>query len=151
MKGDWIMIGAVAKLGIVAAAAITAYVVKVKSAGAANTPTNPAGIVPVAGVVPTPGAAANLSPVQAAASAMNVAIDMNGYRKRDQAIYKSFQSAAGLSPVDGFPGSDTALALGQILKTIPLPLSPKVNSAYTFSSSTGFDGVHAPTSAQWNS
>ena len=145
------MLATLAKVGIVAGLAVGAYAAKVMSAAKAATPAVPPGVTPSNTVVPQPGQAANLTPLQAAASAANVAIDMNGYRKADQGIYKSFQSAAGLSPVDGFPGTGFTLALGQALKTIPLPMSPKVNPAYTFANATGFDGVHAPTSAQWNS
>lgn len=145
------MLGLAAKLGITLGVAAAAYAVKLGTASKANAPSVPPNVTPPPSVVPQPGQAANLTPLQAAASAVNVAIDLGGYRKRDMGIYKSFQSAAGLSPIDGYPGSEFTLALGQALKTIPLPMSPRVNSAYTFSSATGFDGVHAPTSAQWNS
>jgi hypothetical protein len=116
-------------------------------------PTVQPAIVPPA---PAPPAAPtqNLTGVQQAAVAMANALNTNGYRQADQGLYKAFQSAAGMT-ADGFPGRGTmqtnAQSLTNVLAQIGQP--PPNVPVYTWHSmpgTTGYDGVNAPTWAQWS-
>jgi hypothetical protein len=81
-----------------------------------------------------------------AAIAMNNALLAHGYKRGDQPLYRAFQSAAGLSP-DGFPGQATMNALFNALAAAgELPAPVKI---YPWLRSGGFDGVNAPTWAEW--
>lgn len=97
---------------------------------------------PVAPPAPSPAAPA----VQTAAHAMNQALLAHGYKQADQGLYKTFQSAAGLS-ADGFPGSHTMAALASTLSAMGEPEAPV--KVYPWSGAGGYDGVNAPTMAEW--
>ena len=121
------------------------------------------GPTPIAPVPPSPGplpappipSPPNVTPnvstvLQQTAVAMRNALDMNGYRKSDQPIYKAFQKAAGTTQ-DGYPGTGTMGKLKAALDSIPQPM-PNV-AIYPWHSkpgTTGYDGVNAPSWAQWN-
>lgn len=82
---------------------------------------------------------------QAAATAMNNALLAHGYKYADMALYKAFQQLAGLA-ADGFPGTQTMTELKDVLfamgvEIAPVPVYPWAPGAY--------DGVNAPTAAQW--
>jgi hypothetical protein len=99
---------------------------------------------------------------------MATAIAQNGYRKSDQGLYTAFQSAAGLSPADGFPGTHTMTALGATLQQLGMTLGQLTDgytgqpvATYVWSSSYKgmdcnanpipcYDGVNAPPWAEWN-
>jgi hypothetical protein len=103
----------------------------------------------------TPGAATspasapppNMTALQSAAWAMNNALLANGYRKSDQPIYKIFQAAAG-GVADGFPGSGTMGKLNAALTSMGVTMAPV--TIYPWRSTGGYDGVNAPTAAEWN-
>jgi hypothetical protein len=115
----------------------------------------PPGVIPIAPPAPTPVPAPIPAPVapvvvqtplQAAAVAMSNALTRNGYRLADQAIYKQFQSLARIS-ADGFPGTGTMGQLRTVLSSMGLPMPPV--PVYPWKAGPGYDGVNAPTSAQW--
>jgi hypothetical protein len=82
-----------------------------------------------------------------AASAMNDALLAHGYKQSDMPLYKAFQQAAGLT-ADGYPGSNTMMALFDALANIgQLPAPVKL---YPWLSGPGYDGVNAPTMAEWS-
>jgi hypothetical protein len=94
--------------------------------------------------------------VQAAASAMLAALQANGYRRLDQPIYAGYQLKVGGLTVDAFPGTNTMASLRATLSGmgVALPSSIPVYPwlATTASGATGqaaYDGVNAPTWAQW--
>lgn len=95
---------------------------------------------------PSPAPAPALPAVQAAAVAMNDALGAHGYKQADQGLYRAFQKAAGLG-ADGFPGTHTMNALAQTLHDMGLIIAPV--TVYPWSSSRGYDGVNAPTMAEW--
>jgi hypothetical protein len=106
-----------------------------------------------------PSTTIQLSNVQRAALAMRNALVAHGYKQADQPLYKAFQSAAGLSPVDGFPGAGgTMPKLDQVLATFGSSL-PAGFPRYPWHSTTptgktgqaAYDGVNAPTWASWTS
>jgi hypothetical protein len=102
---------------------------------------------PSASPAAAPAAAAPaLPPLQAAAVAMNDALGAHGYKQADQGLYRAFQKAAGLG-ADGFPGTHTMNALAQTLHDMGLIIAPV--TVYPWSSSRGYDGVNAPTMAEW--
>jgi peptidoglycan hydrolase-like protein with peptidoglycan-binding domain len=88
------------------------------------------------------------TPLQAAAVAMSNALTRNGYRLADQPIYKQFQTLAGTA-ADGFPGTTTMGLLQRALASMtpPLPMPPV--PIYPWKAAPGYNGVNAPTSAQW--
>jgi hypothetical protein len=104
-----------------------------------------------------PSTSVQLSRVQQAALAMRNALVAHGYKKADQALYVAFQSAAGLSPADGFPGAGgTMPKLDQVLATfgssLPAGFPRYPWHSKTPSGATGtaaYDGVNAPTWATW--
>jgi hypothetical protein len=104
-----------------------------------------------------PSTSVQLSRVQQAALAMRNALVAHGYKKADQALYVAFQSAAGLSPADGFPGAGgTMPKLDQVLATfgssLPAGFPRYPWHSRTPSGATGtaaYDGVNAPTWATW--
>jgi len=87
-----------------------------------------------------------LTPVQHAAQAMNAALAGHGYKLTDQGLYKAFQSAAGLT-ADGFPGEGTMAVLKSSLGTMGTSLAPV--KVYPWKSGGAYDGVNAPTLAEW--
>ncbi len=95
----------------------------------------------------TPFAPPGASPVQLAAVAMNNALAANGYRQSDQPLYRAFQSAAGTTS-DGYPGTGTMGKLKSTLSTMGMSLAAV--PIYPWRSTGGYDGVNAPTAAQWN-
>ena len=97
---------------------------------------------------PAPLAPPGSTPVQAAAVAMNNQLMLFGYRLKDQGIYKAFQAAAG-STADGYPGAGTMGKLAGVLATMGMTMAPV--TIFPWKSTGGYDGVNAPTSAQWNS
>jgi len=97
---------------------------------------------------PTPGAGD--TPVQAAARAMAHALFDHGYKKSDQPLYIAFQQQAGLK-ADGYPGKGTMGVLATVLASRGLPpLNVKVYPWYSRPGTSGYDGVNAPTWAEWN-
>ncbi len=92
----------------------------------------------------TPGATA--SGVLAAAIAMNNALSSRGYKQADQGLYRAFQSAAGLT-ADGFPGQGTMSALQNALA--PSGIALAAVKIYPWASAGAYDGVNAPTLAEW--
>jgi peptidoglycan hydrolase-like protein with peptidoglycan-binding domain len=108
----------------------------------------PVVVVPPPGPAPTPVVVQ--TPLQAAAVAMASALNAHGYKLADQPIYKRFQSAAKTT-ADGYPGTGTMGLLRAALSTVGLPM-PNV-PIYPWRSkpgTTGYDGVNAPTWAQWS-
>jgi peptidoglycan hydrolase-like protein with peptidoglycan-binding domain len=101
---------------------------------------------PIAPVAPRPATPAG-SPLQLAAIAMNAALSAHGYKQSDQPLYRAFQSAAGLG-ADGFPGSNTMHALAGVLQAMGQSVAPV--KVYPWSSRGGYDGVNAPTQAEWS-
>jgi hypothetical protein len=103
-------------------------------------------IVPPAAVV---SPAATLTSVQQAATTMNSALIAHGYKRADMPIYSTFQHAAGLT-ADGFPGPKTMGALQNVLAGLGVPMAPvKVYPWKTMPGTSGYDGVNAPTLAEW--
>lgn len=93
-----------------------------------------------------------------AADQMNSAIAANGYRAADMYIYKAFQTWAqsqGLysGTIDGFPGQGTMAALAKALQAEGVTLTSRAYSPsggfYPWKAGPGYDGVNAPTQAQW--
>jgi len=94
--------------------------------------------------------------VQAAATAMYNAIQAHGYVRADQAIYAGYQLKAGNLTVDAFPGSNTMASLKATLAGMGITMSSSIPIypwlATTAGGATGvaaYDGVNAPTWAQW--
>lgn len=83
---------------------------------------------------------------QAAATAMNSALNSHGYSVNDQPLYRAFQSASGLT-VDGYPGINTMTALASVLASMGATIAPV--KVYPWSGSGGYDGVNAPTQQEW--
>lgn len=83
---------------------------------------------------------------QAAATAMNAALLSHGYSVNDQPLYRAFQSASGIT-VDGYPGSQTMGVLAAVLASMGATIAPV--KVYPWSGSGGYDGVNAPTQAEW--
>lgn len=94
----------------------------------------------------TPATPANASPLLAAAIAMNQALSAHGYKQADQGLYRAFQSAAGLT-ADGFPGTGTMSALQDALAQSGITIAAV--KVYPWHSSGAYDGVNAPTLAEW--
>lgn len=134
-RGAWV--GGLALAG----AATVAAILLLKNKSAAAQPVLPP-------VTPPSGPVLN-TPIKQTADAMNTALTARGYNLGDAGIYKAFQSAAGLSPVDGYPGTNTGRAFQAAIASIPEAISPNFNPNYTFASGPGFDGTHAPLPAQW--
>jgi len=83
---------------------------------------------------------------QAAAVAMNDALNAHGYKESDMGLYENFQKAVGLNP-DGFPGTktmqelkDVLFALGDEIANVPV---------YPWLASGAYDGVNAPLWSDW--
>lgn len=87
------------------------------------------------------------SNVMQAAQAMNAALLARGYKQADQPVYKAFQRAANL-PTDGFPGLHTMAVLAQVLKGGAGQTIAPVKQ-YPWSTTGPYDGVNAPTQAEW--
>jgi hypothetical protein len=88
------------------------------------------------------------TPLQAAAVAMSNALNRNGYRQVDQPIYKQFQTLAKTT-ADGFPGTNTMNLLRSALASMSPPLPMPNVPIYPWKAAPGYDGVNAPTPAQW--
>ena len=81
---------------------------------------------------------------------MNNALGAHGYKQADQPLYKAFQSAAKLSPVDGYPGLGTMGTLGRVRAAMGVALAPvKQYPWHSKPGMTGYDGINAPTVAEW--
>jgi hypothetical protein len=104
-------------------------------------------IVPAAYVTPSPVNPPATATALDAAKAMNGMLMVHGYKQADMALYKAFQSKAGLSPADGFPGIGTMGKLELVLKSAGLTIAPV--KVYPWRSTGGYDGVNAPTAAEW--
>jgi hypothetical protein len=70
------------------------------------------------------------------------------YRLADQPIYKAFQTASQLKPVDGWPGKGTMAMLQSVLATVPMPM-PAV-TIYPWKKKPGWKPPNAPLLADWN-
>jgi Putative peptidoglycan binding domain len=101
---------------------------------------------PAAAVSPVSTSTPAQTPLQVAALAMNEALKAHGYRKADQALYVAFQKAAGLG-ADGFPGTHTMTSLSSALSTMGQTIAPV--KVYPWSATGAYDGVNAPTQAEW--
>jgi hypothetical protein len=149
-RGAWI--GAAALVGV---GAVAVLLLTEKKASASTGPSGPPGTPGT--TPPAPGAGPSpTTPLQTAAYNMAVALQSNGYRQSDQSIYEAFQTAAGLSPVDGFPGTGTMAALGAALQSFGSPY-PFVDGytaqtivVYPWSAAGGYNGTTAPPAAEWN-
>jgi hypothetical protein len=92
--------------------------------------------------------------MQDTAMAMNAALAAHGYCQADIGLYSAFQKAAGLF-VDGFPGRNTmvqlqstvAFAGGTAANVTIYPWTADANGG----GQAAYDGVNAPTWAQWTS
>jgi peptidoglycan hydrolase-like protein with peptidoglycan-binding domain len=80
------------------------------------------------------------------AIAMNEALRARGYKKSDMIHYQGFQQKAGLR-ADGYPGTITMLKLETVLKAGGLSLAPV--KIYPWKAGGAYDGVNAPTQAEW--
>lgn len=91
--------------------------------------------------------AATQDEINAAAVAMNNALIAHGYRASDMALYEAFQADVGLK-ADGYPGTATMTQLKDVLFAMGIEIAPV--PVYPWSASGGgYDGVNAPTAAQW--
>jgi len=82
---------------------------------------------------------------QAAATAMNNALLAHGYKYADMGLYKAFQQLAGVQ-VDGYPGTTTMTELKDVLFAMGVEIAPV--PVYVWAPGA-YDGVNAPTAAQW--
>jgi hypothetical protein len=107
------------------------------------------GVIPgPAAPVPQPPPAA-LTSIQQAAVSMNSSLLAHGYKRADMPVYQAFQRAAHLI-ADGFPGTGTMSALQGVLSGLGMPLAPvKVYAWKSMPGTSGYDGVNAPTLAEW--
>lgn len=78
---------------------------------------------------------------------MNEALKLRGYKKSDQVIYKDFQGRAGLN-ADGYPGTTTMVKLELVLKGAGQQMAPV--RVYPWRATGAYDGVNAPTQAEWD-
>jgi peptidoglycan hydrolase-like protein with peptidoglycan-binding domain len=81
-----------------------------------------------------------------AAITMNEALKLRGYKQSDQIHYRDFQTRAGLT-ADGYPGTVTMLKLETVLKNGGQTLAPV--KIYPWKATGAYDGVNAPTAAEW--
>lgn len=92
--------------------------------------------------------------MQNAAKAVNDALSLHGYCQTDQPLYKAYQVAAGLTP-DGFPGRNTMVSLQAALSFAGIAPANVTIYPWTADANGGgdaaYDGVNAPTLAQWTS
>jgi hypothetical protein len=87
---------------------------------------------------------------QAAAVAMNDALNAHGYKESDMGLYKAFQRAVGLNP-DGFPGEKTMQELKDVLFALGVEIAPvTVYPWHSAPGSSGYDGVNAPLWSDWS-
>jgi hypothetical protein len=146
-RAAWIAGTAAVATGVVAAILL----LKEKSANAApnSLPPGPSGPQPT-------------TPVQQAAADMAADLKANGYKLSSQGLYQAFQSAAGLSPVDGFPGTNTMHALATALTSYgaAYPFNdgytgqPIIEYAWLSTCAAGsgdacYNGQDAPQLAEW--
>jgi peptidoglycan hydrolase-like protein with peptidoglycan-binding domain len=71
---------------------------------------------------------------------------VRGYKKADMVHYREFQQKAGLV-ADGYPGAVTMLKLETVLKNGGQSLAPV--KIYPWKATGAYDGVNAPTTAEW--
>jgi hypothetical protein len=84
-----------------------------------------------------------------AAHALYLALADHGYNVADQPIYKAFQASQHLT-ADGFPGAGTIGKLKTALTGRGLPaLNVKTYPWKSKPGQSGYDGVNAPTWAEW--
>lgn len=106
---------------------------------------------PVAPPVPVPVPPMPAPPVTdqalvGSAITMNEALKVRGYKQADMVLYQDFQQKAGLK-VDGYPGTVTMLKLETVLQGAGQTIAPV--KIYPWKATGGYDGVNAPTSAEW--
>jgi peptidoglycan hydrolase-like protein with peptidoglycan-binding domain len=82
----------------------------------------------------------------ATAIALNEMLRVRGYKKADMVHYREFQQKAGLV-ADGYPGAVTMLKLETVLKNGGQSLAPV--KIYPWKATGAYDGVNAPTTAEW--
>jgi hypothetical protein len=101
----------------------------------------------------TPAPATPDTPIQARARTMRDALNAHGYKQLDQPIYKAFEALAfNTSSPDGFPGSGTMSHLKSVLDSLGLPMpNVPIYPWHSMLGTTGYNGVNAPTWAQWTS
>jgi hypothetical protein len=106
---------------------------------------------PVQQAVYTPPAAAPLTPLQQAAHAMNQALLAHGYKQRDMPLYAAVQRLGGARVVDGFPGTGTMTGMLQpALASMGEAMAPvQIYPWHGMPGNTGYNGVNAPTWAEW--
>lgn len=105
-------------------------------------------VAPTQIFTPTPLQSTAIAMANALASRAADGSGKGAYRARDQAVYKSFQSAAQLK-ADGFPGTGTITMLQAVLGPtgVAMPQVP----IYPWKSAGGWNHPNAPTQAEWNS
>ena len=79
---------------------------------------------------------------------MRSMLNWTGYRMIDQPLYKAFQASSPGLTVDGYPGAHTMTALASVLASKGLT-APNVPIYPWLGPPHGYDGVNAPTAAQW--
>ena len=92
-----------------------------------------------------------MTPAQQAAHNMNSALIAHGYKRVDMPIYGAFQRSVGLE-ADGYPGAGTMTALSRALVTMGERMASVQRYPWHAKPGTsGYDGVNAPTWAEWTS
>lgn len=79
---------------------------------------------------------------------MRSMLNWTGYRMIDQPLYKAFQASVPGLTTDGYPGPHTMAALTTVLAQKGLT-PPNVPTYPWLGPPHGYDGVNAPTAAQW--
>jgi hypothetical protein len=137
---------------------VVAYRVKGSSKGASSalapSTSTPAASAPMITRPPSQTVPVSTSPAAPAAPvdaahAMYLALADHGYNVADTPIYKAFQASQKI-PADGFPGPGTIAKLKTALAGRGLPaLNVKTYPWKSKPGQTGYDGVNAPTWAEW--
>jgi hypothetical protein len=81
-----------------------------------------------------------------AAIAMNNALIAHGYKASDMPIYQAFHDAAGVAG-NAYPGAAMMNALANELAAIGVTMTTVPH--YPWLAGPGYDGINAPTSAEW--
>lgn len=105
--------------------------------------TVPSSSTPV--IATTPVQAAAVAMLNALQNRMNDGTGHGGYRKKDMAIYKAFQGAAGVN-TDGYPGAGT---MGKLSATLS-DLGSNIPAGLPVYKWTAYDGKTGPKAADWN-
>lgn len=123
--------------------------------GAAAVPAPAPAPAPAASATPAPAPAATPAPAPAvtggssaqiaAATAMNTALSVHGYKAADQPLYMAFQRSVGLK-ADGFPGTGTMSKLQSVLASAGIPMANV--KVYPWRAGA-YDGVNAPSQTEW--